>query len=65
MAQAQGMNDTFAFAMLTVTSIASGAAVDHFGWQTINLYSIPITLLVCVGNIWMIIQGASPINTQI
>jgi MFS family permease len=52
--KAQGMNDTFVFATLTVTSLASGASVDHFGWQTINLYSIPAVLAVCLGLVWLI-----------
>lgn len=52
--KAQGLNDTFVFATLTVTSLASGALVAQFGWQTINLYSIPPTLAVCLGLIaWL------------
>lgn len=54
---AQGMNDTFVFATLTITSLASGASVEHFGWQTINLYSIPIVLAVCIGLIWLTARG--------
>ena len=53
-AHAQGMNDTFVFATLTITSLASGASVEHFGWQTINLYSIPVVLTVCLGLAWLI-----------
>lgn len=52
--KAQGMNDTFVFATLTLTSLASGASVEHFGWETINLYSIPVTLAVLLGLIWLV-----------
>ena len=53
---AQGMNDTFVFATLTITSLASGYSVDHFGWQTINLYSIPPVLAVGFGLLWLIVR---------
>jgi MFS family permease len=56
--RAQGMNDTFVFATLTITSFASGFSVDHFGWQTINFYSIPPVLAVCLGLIWMIVRSS-------
>lgn len=51
--KAQGLNDTFVFATLTVTSLAAGAFVAQFGWQSINLYSIPPTLAVCFGLMWL------------
>ena len=50
--KAQGLNDTFIFATLAVTSLASGAFVAEFGWQKINLYSIVPTLIVCLGLIF-------------
>ena len=57
--KAQGLNDTFVFATLTATSLASGALVAQFGWQTINLYSIPPTLAVCLGLIaWLFAKRA-------
>jgi MFS family permease len=62
--KAQGMNDTFVFATLTVTSLASGASVEHFGWQTINLYSIPVVLTVCIGLIWLIARRTARHVTQ-
>ena len=53
---AQGFNDTLVFATLTATSLASGFAVEKFGWYTINLFSIPATLIVCIGLIWLLIN---------
>ena len=55
--KAQGLNDTFVFATLTTTSLASGALEAAFGWQTINLYSIPPILIVCFGLIWLVGKG--------
>lgn len=55
-AKAQGLNDTFVFATLTVTSFASGSMLAHFGWETINLYSIPVTLAVCIGLLWLVFK---------
>ena len=63
--KAQGMNDTFVFATLTVTSLASGASVEHFGWQTINLYSIPLTFVVFIGLIWLIIRRSRRVGVQV
>ena len=54
--KAQGLNDTFIFATLTGTSLASGALVTEFGWQPINLYSIPPTLIVCLGLVWLVFR---------
>ena len=55
--KAQGLNDTFISATLMVTSFASGASVEHFGWQIINLYSIPPVLAVCIGLVWLTLRG--------
>lgn len=57
--KAQGMNDTFVFATLTFTSLASGASVEHFGWQAINLYSIPVVLAVSTGLLWLIARSSA------
>ena len=55
--KAQGLNDTFVFATLTATSLASGVLVINFGWKIINLYSIPPILLVCFGLIWLVVKS--------
>lgn len=62
--KAQGMNDTFVFATLTITSLASGASVELFGWQTINLYSIPAVLAVGFGLLWLVFKRARSTNLQ-
>lgn len=54
--KAQGLNDTLVFATLTVTSLASGAMVAQFGWQPINLYSIPPVLAVGFGLVWLVFK---------
>lgn len=54
--KAQGLNDTFVFATLTITSLASGAMVAQFGWQPINLYSIPPVLAVGFGLVWLVFK---------
>lgn len=58
--KAQGLNDSFVFAGLTFTSFASGASIEHFGWQAINSFSIPVTLVVATGLIWLIARNAKP-----
>lgn len=55
--KAQGLNDTFIFATLTVTSFASGAMVDHFGWQTINKFSLYPVSIVLLGLIWLSVKS--------
>jgi len=62
--KAQGLNDTFVFATLTATSLASGALVAKFGWQTINFYSILPVLAVCLGLIWMVGKRSRPATIQ-
>lgn len=51
--KAQGLNDTLVFATLTVTSFASGAMVDKFGWPAINLYSLFPVGLILLGLLWL------------
>jgi MFS family permease len=63
--KAQGLNDTFVFATLTMTSLASGALVAKFGWQSINFYSIPPVLIVAIGLAWLILKRpSSPVAQQ-
>ena len=64
-AKAQGLNDTFVFATLTITSLASGASVELFGWQTINSYSIPVTLSILAGLIWMVAKRAKQAAVEV
>jgi MFS family permease len=55
-AKAQGLNDTIIFATLTFSSLASGAMVSSFGWQTINWYSVPPVLLVGAAITWLFVK---------
>lgn len=55
--KAQGLNDTFIFATLTLTSFASGAMVDHYGWARINQLSLLPVMLVLLGLIWLLIKN--------
>lgn len=62
--KAQGLNDTFIFATLTVTSFASGAMVDHFGWQPINFYALFPVSIVLLGLVWLVISSGRKISIQ-
>jgi MFS family permease len=48
MAKAQGANDQAIFAVMVVSSLASGATVTAAGWERVNLFALPLVALVAI-----------------
>lgn len=44
----QGLNDLLVFTTVSLTAVVSGQLHHYLGWQSINLYVIPVILLVTV-----------------
>jgi MFS family permease len=63
-AKAQGLNDTFIFATLMISSFTSGLAVEKLGWQAINFYAILPTTAVLLGLVWLVLKGSRQPSLQ-
>jgi MFS family permease len=51
-AKAQGANDQAIFLMMLVSSFASGVAVTTAGWERLNLFALPLIVIVAVALGW-------------
>lgn len=49
----QGLNDTFVFTSVALSSLASGGLVNAYGWHAVNLAVIPGVLLVFGSAVWL------------
>jgi predicted MFS family arabinose efflux permease len=59
-AKAQGANDFAVFAMMTLSSLASGATVTAGGWQKVNFLALPLILVVMAAVAWLAFQQRAP-----
>src|SRR5207237_3438310 len=51
-AKAQGANDQAIFAMMAVSSLASGMTVTTVGWERVNLFALPLVALMAAAIAW-------------
>ena len=51
-ARAQGMNEQAIFTMMAISSLTSGLTVTTAGWQTLNLFALPLVAAVGVAIVW-------------
>ncbi len=51
--KAQALNDFSVFSMVTVASLSSGALQNAFGWQTVNIGTLPLLLIILIALIWL------------
>lgn len=52
----QGLNDTLVFTSVTLSSLAAGGLVNLYGWETVNLATIPgmLVVLLLIGRLlWL------------
>src|SRR5437762_1232123 len=56
-AKAQGANDQAIFAMMAVSSLASGMTVTTVGWERVNLFALPLVALMAAAIAWFALQG--------
>ena len=55
-AKAQGLNDQMIFLMMVVSSITSGMTVTAAGWERVNLFALPMILLVAAVLVWILLR---------
>jgi MFS family permease len=52
-ARAQGANDFIVFAIMLVSSLASGAMVSSVGWETMNRATLPLLAVIAAAVFWL------------
>ena len=57
-ARTQGANDFIVFAVMAVTSFASGALVSGPGWELMNYGALPFLVLIGAGVLWFRWRGS-------
>lgn len=58
-AKAQGANEFAVFAMMAVSSFASGMIVTHAGWDKVNLAALPLVAAVLAALVWLALRERS------
>jgi MFS family permease len=53
MAKAQGTNDQAIFIMMAISSFTSGLTVTAAGWERVNLYALPMVVVVAIAIAWL------------
>jgi len=51
-AKAQGTNEQAIFTMMAISSLTSGATVTAAGWERVNLFALPLILVVAGALVW-------------
>ena len=52
-AKAQGTNDLCIFVMMVISSLTSGMLVTGAGWERVNLFAVPLLVVVVAATIWL------------
>jgi MFS family permease len=52
-AKTQGLNDFIVFAVMSISSISSGALVDAAGWERMNTVALPFVAIVAIATLWL------------
>ena len=52
-ARTQGANDFIVFAIMGVSSLASGAMVSSVGWETMNRATLPFLAMIAAAVLWL------------
>jgi MFS family permease len=52
-AKTQGLNDVIIFAVMGVSSFASGALIDAAGWGSMNAVALPFIAVVALATAWL------------
>ena len=52
-ARTQGLNDVLVFAVMGVSSFASGALIDNAGWERMNAVALPFVAIVASAALWL------------
>jgi MFS family permease len=52
-AKTQGLNDVIVFAVMSISSLSSGALVDAAGWERMNVVALPFVAVVAFASLWL------------
>jgi MFS family permease len=52
-AKAQGINDMCIFVMMVISSLTSGVLVTGAGWERVNLFAVPLLVVVVAATVWL------------
>ena len=52
-AKAQGTNEMCIFVMMVISSLTSGMLVTGAGWERVNLFAVPLLVVVVAATIWL------------
>jgi MFS family permease len=66
-ARTQGLNDFCVFAVMGVSSFASGVLVNAAGWETMNAGALPVVAMVAIAAFWFALarrRGARPVASS-
>jgi predicted MFS family arabinose efflux permease len=58
-ARAQGTNEQAIFIMMAISSLSSGLTVTTAGWERVNLFALPLVVLVAVAIAWYALRERS------
>ena len=58
-ARAQGTNEQAIFIMMAISSLSSGLTVTTAGWERVNLFALPLVVLVAVAIAWYALHERS------
>ncbi len=52
-AKAQGTNEMCIFVMMVISSLTSGMLVTGAGWERVNLFAVPLLVVVVAATLWL------------
>ena len=58
-AKAQGANDQAQFIMMLISSLTSGMTVTQAGWERVNLFALPLIVIITVALAWFAMHRRS------
>ncbi len=61
----QGVNDFLVFGTAALCSLLSGVLQTSFGWETVNLSTIPLLLIVLVSLFWFIFSSKQQMQSAL
>ncbi|HEV2976865.1 MAG TPA: hypothetical protein VG425_04710 [Casimicrobiaceae bacterium] len=59
-AKTQGLNDLIIFAVMGVSSFASGALIDAAGWGSVNAVVLPFIAVAALATAWLAMLAQTP-----
>lgn len=55
-AKTQGLNDALIFAGAAISTLGSGGALQHFGWNAVNYGALPLVAATAAATLWLALR---------